>query len=113
MTPTLPAQNATITAIASRATTPDWDHAGGVAPPRWQGRADAYVAEETVGAIAGERLDVRTITTLVVPLLDVGDLVQVRDTLTYEHAGATHVRAVRETRSNTLAGTVRLWLEDA
>lgn len=105
------APNAALTLVAGGGAAADNDRPAGVDTTRWTGRVDARVHERTVEAITGQRVDVATITTLVVPR-PVGRLILIGDTITYEHRGVTVARPVRDVRGNDITDTTRVWLQD-
>lgn len=113
---TLPQVNARLKSIVGPGGSEDYDYSGDAGAPKWEGDIGAYVTEKVQTSTAQGRLDRFKRTTVIIP----GDLrppvdLQQGDTLTYDYAGVTFTRKVREFQAHLLAGmpaTVRIDVED-
>jgi hypothetical protein len=108
----IPYANATITQIAGGGTTDVYDQSP--APvAKWGGSADAWLGEtaelvEGTGGQAGLTHD-----SLLVAQQDLGaTVVELDDTVTYAHAGASTTRTVRNVAAFEAIGILRLTFHD-
>lgn len=108
----LPARNATLTRVAGAGYSEDYDQPASPDTPRWEGAADALLAERVEETVNGRQVDELRVSTVVVPF-DLARLVEINDTLTLiDRLGTERARTVRQVRLNRFAGTGRVWLED-
>jgi hypothetical protein len=113
----LPQANARLTAISGQGFSADGDLTATAGTPKWQGSSDCYVIEDEVTSTAAGRLDLYSKDAIIIP----GDLrpavdIEPGDAVTYQYAGATTTRTVRNIRARIMPGvnaTVKLDLADA
>lgn len=106
-----PLVNATLTKVAPTVSA-DYDLAAGDGVVRWQGTLPAYLSEELVEDVEGNRVDVLLKTTIVIPAA-IGRLVQATDQITYAYDGATHTRQVASVSVVAILNRARVALEPA
>lgn len=107
----LPLTNASLTQIAGSGFQEDWDRPAGVDTVRWNGIADAYVTEAAITEMKENTQTEVKITRLVVGI-DVGELVQRGDTVTYDWNNQTIQRLVDDVQTYVLFGTTRIWFKE-
>jgi plastocyanin len=113
----IPQVNATLHRIDAQGFTADSDEPATTGTTLWEGVTRAYVTEETMRTVEGQRADVLVLTSIIIP----GDLrpsvtIQPGQTVTFEYAGGEHTRTVRNHRAALLPGvatSVKIHLEDA
>jgi plastocyanin len=114
---TLVQSNATLTRVNAQGFSADADEAATTGSVKWQGSTRAYVTEETIRSVEGQRADVLVVTSVIIPANVTPSVsIETGDTVTFTYAGASHTRTVRNHRAALLPGmpsTVKIHFQDA
>lgn len=108
----LPASNATLTAINAPGLSEDYDEPATDGTPRWTGTVDCYVVNKIRTLVGTAGLNRVKTTYLVVPY-DIGETVESGDTVVFTLEGESVSRVVWEIDPAKIAGTTRLHFQDA
>lgn len=109
--PLIPFANAQLALIAGSGSSEDYDASVGAQTTKWSGSADAYVGEEVLDQVTGNRLDTlkQDYVSFIAGLADV----QPDDYLTWTHAGVSVTRKVKTVLRREVLGTVVVHVWDA
>lgn len=107
---TLPATNATVTAVHGVGTSEDHGHEATAGAVVWSGGEGGYLVEKR-DRTTGKDADQRLRRFLVVPYA-LGRLVDTDQTVTFSYEGNELTEQIRSVELHLIAGTCRLWLAD-